>query len=198
MKAAADATEEAAESESEAAVAAAAIDGKLRDLEVLTMGSDPINKTSEAADTEQTTDKVAELVVCPLVATMVGSKGSRGSKDRKREGSSSSNRGGNNNNNSRGSEVAKGPEDRNKRDESSTREQWKSGRVGTRRKSSKIQQQFMVTELVYRVCGSRACLSLLPKAACTIMCYEKKWDIQGRLAPYGSTCVWTGRLVFLL
>ena len=38
----------------------------MRDLEVLTIGSDPIDKTSEAADKEKAADTAAELSVCPL------------------------------------------------------------------------------------------------------------------------------------
>ena len=46
-------------------------DDKLRDLEVLTIGSDPIDKTSEAANKEKAADAAAELAVCPLVAAML-------------------------------------------------------------------------------------------------------------------------------
>ena len=57
MKAAADAAEEATKSDfgaaGTAAVPVAVIDGKLRDLEILSTGSDPVNKISEeAADKE--------------------------------------------------------------------------------------------------------------------------------------------------
>ena len=44
--------------------------GKLRDLEVLTIGSDPIGKTSEAAGKEKAADTATDLAVCPLVAAM--------------------------------------------------------------------------------------------------------------------------------
>ena len=47
------------------------IDGQLRDLEVSTIGSNPIDKTSEAADKEKAADTTTELAVCPLVATML-------------------------------------------------------------------------------------------------------------------------------
>ena len=75
VKAAIDAAEEAAEGGSEAAeaavVVAAAVDEDVRDLEVLSTGSDPIDKISkEAADKEQTAD-ATEKVVCSLVAAMV-------------------------------------------------------------------------------------------------------------------------------
>ena len=67
------AAEEAAEDDSGATGAAAESvvvrGGKLRDLEVLTIGSDPIDKTSEAA--EKAADTAAEKAVCPLVAAML-------------------------------------------------------------------------------------------------------------------------------
>ena len=74
VKAAADAAKKTIESDSGAAEAAAeavVVRGEnLRDLEVLMIGSDHIDKTSEAADKEKAAD-TAEKVVCPLVAAMV-------------------------------------------------------------------------------------------------------------------------------
>ena len=46
-------------------------DDKLRDLEVLTIGSDPIDKTSKAADKEKGADAPRGARQCSLVATMV-------------------------------------------------------------------------------------------------------------------------------
>ena len=43
----------------------------MRDLEVLTIGSDPIDKPSEATNKEKAADTTTELAVCPLVAVMV-------------------------------------------------------------------------------------------------------------------------------
>jgi hypothetical protein len=58
-----------------AAVAAAAADGKLEDLEVLTIGSDPIDKTSEEAVKEKATADATERgkqqQLCPLVAAVL-------------------------------------------------------------------------------------------------------------------------------
>jgi hypothetical protein len=75
VMAAADATDEAVESDSRAAEATAGAvavrDDKLRDLEVLTIGSDPIDKTSEETIAEKAAADAAEKVVCPLVAAMV-------------------------------------------------------------------------------------------------------------------------------
>ena len=75
VKAAADAAEEAAEGDSgaakTAAVAAVATDGKLEDLEVLSIGSDPIDKTSEEAADKEKVAVAVENLVCPLVAAMV-------------------------------------------------------------------------------------------------------------------------------
>jgi hypothetical protein len=74
VKAAADATGEVAEDDSGAAGAAAEAAvvraEKLRDLEVLSIWSNHIDKTSEAADSEQTRD-AAEKTMCPLVAAML-------------------------------------------------------------------------------------------------------------------------------
>jgi hypothetical protein len=78
VKAAADAAEKAVESDSGAAEAAAEAVvvrvGKLRDLEALTIGSDPINNTSDAANKEKAVDTTAEFamtLMCPLVAAML-------------------------------------------------------------------------------------------------------------------------------
>jgi len=78
VKAAADAAEKAVESDSGAAEAAAEAVvvrvGKLRDLEALTIGSDPIHNTSEAANKEKAEDTTAEFamtLMCPLVAAML-------------------------------------------------------------------------------------------------------------------------------
>jgi hypothetical protein len=73
VKAAVDAAEKAAEGDSGPGAAEAAVvrAGKLRDLEVLTIGSDPIDKISEeTADKEKAAD-AAEKAVCPLVAAML-------------------------------------------------------------------------------------------------------------------------------
>ena len=82
VKAAADAAEEAAEGDSgaakTAAVAAVATDGKLEDLEVLSIGSDPIDKTSEeAADKEQIADAAGGARQCPLVAAVVAAEAAK-------------------------------------------------------------------------------------------------------------------------
>ena len=82
VKAAADAAEEAAEGDSgaakTAAVAAVATDGKLEDLEVLSIGSDPIDKTSEeAADKEQIADAAGGAKQCPLVAAVVAAEAAK-------------------------------------------------------------------------------------------------------------------------
>ena len=73
VKVAVGAAERAAESDSgaaeAAAVAAVTADGKLRDFEVLSVWSNHIDKTSEAA--EKATEKVAEKAVCPMVAAML-------------------------------------------------------------------------------------------------------------------------------
>ena len=77
-------------------------DDKLRDLEVLTIRSDPIDKTSEeAADKEQT---AAGSVKCALVGAMLAAEAVKAAENRsrKREGSSNSSRGGNNSSNNRG------------------------------------------------------------------------------------------------
>ena len=78
VKAAADAAEQAAEDDSGAAEVAAETvvvrGGGLRDLEVLSIGSDPIDKTSEAADRAQT----AGTMQCPLVAAMVTAEAAKG------------------------------------------------------------------------------------------------------------------------
>ena len=64
VKAAADAAEGAANSDSGAtettAVTAATVDGKLEDLEVLTIGSDPIDKASEETIAEEVAADVTE------------------------------------------------------------------------------------------------------------------------------------------
>jgi hypothetical protein len=85
VKAAADAAEEAAEGDSgaakTAAVAAVATDGKLEDLEVLSIGSDPIDKTSEeAADKEQIADAAGGARQCPLVAAVVAAEAAKAAK----------------------------------------------------------------------------------------------------------------------
>ena len=46
-------------------------DDNLRDLEVLTIGSDPIDKTSETTDKEKAVDATRGAKQCSLVATMV-------------------------------------------------------------------------------------------------------------------------------
>ena len=70
VKAAKDATEEAAEDDSGAAGAAAEAAvvraEKMRDLEVLSIWSNHIDKTSEVADSEQAADTTAKMAVCPL------------------------------------------------------------------------------------------------------------------------------------
>ena len=71
VKAAADAAEEAAKSDYVAAVTAAAVDEKLSDLEVFSIGSDPVDKISEAAGKEEAADTAAVMAVCPLVAAML-------------------------------------------------------------------------------------------------------------------------------
>jgi hypothetical protein len=76
MRAAVDAAEKAAEGDSGAAGAAAESGvvrgGNLRDLEVLTIGSDPIVKISkETADKEKAADAAGGTRQCPLVAAMV-------------------------------------------------------------------------------------------------------------------------------
>ena len=54
-------------------MASAATDGELivRDLEVLKICSDPVDKTSEETITEKVAADAAKETVCPLVAAMV-------------------------------------------------------------------------------------------------------------------------------
>ena len=86
MRAAIDAAEKAAEDDSGAAAAAAAESvvvqgGKLRDLEVLTIWSDHIDKTSkEAADKKQTTTGSMQ---CTLVAAMLAAEAAKAAKAEK-------------------------------------------------------------------------------------------------------------------
>ena len=72
VKVATDAAEEAVEDDSGAAGAAAEAAvvraGKLRDLEVLSIWSNHTDKTSEPADSEQTTDAAGGARQCPLLA----------------------------------------------------------------------------------------------------------------------------------
>ena len=74
VKAAVDAAEKTAEGDPGAAEAAAVTAvlraAKLRGLEVLTIGSDPIDKISETAEKEKAAD-AAEKTMCPLVAAML-------------------------------------------------------------------------------------------------------------------------------
>ena len=71
MKAAADAAEDASGAAGAAADSVVVQGGKLRDLEVLSIRSDHIDKTSEETIAEKAAADATEKVVCPLVAAMV-------------------------------------------------------------------------------------------------------------------------------
>ena len=79
-------------------------DDKLRDLEVVTIRSDPIDKTSEEAADKEKVAVAVENLVCPLVAAMVTTE-EKNTKEiaavtivaAGRQGSSSNNRGDSNN-----------------------------------------------------------------------------------------------------
>ena len=60
-----------------------ATDGKLEDLEVLSIGSDPIDKTSEeAADKEKIADAAGGARQCPLVAAVVAAEAAKAEKEK--------------------------------------------------------------------------------------------------------------------
>ena len=120
MKTASEAADQAAENDSGAAgtvaVPAAVIDGKLRDLEVLSIGSDPVDKISEAAGKEKAADTAAEMAVCPLVAAMLAVETAKAADaDKEKAAAVATKDGGNSSSNNRGSEVAEGAEDPDER-----------------------------------------------------------------------------------